>query len=391
MTHPLGAHEDARTEFKAAEVLRDPRQIARAVVAFLNAEGGTVWLGVRERDGVATELEAFPGAEAERARVTARDVITETIEPAADRFVKLDLVAAGCPPDRRLVRITVKHAPVGPYALRTGNQREYLARFEDRTRVLSHLELEQRFSQRASGEDEVGAARRRVVEHFKVATAGLMLVAAPSPARAVDVADPRRREALNDVLVDYHAAGNRRLGFTFHSPSRDARLKSRRLVSEQPGGDRVVLTKDGDFLFHAPLTRLLWKGSRGPDPARDIYPLALLELPTSAVRMVRSALMRQVLPDRPDEFVFRLGVLGARGWTLVPHSPQAWASDGAARYIGDTDAISLDVLASGDELEAAPDHVALLLVRQIYAAFALTYDQVPGEFDQSRGVLVLPE
>ena len=44
----LGKAESDRLEFKEAEALRRPANIGREVVGFLNADGGEIWIGVKE-------------------------------------------------------------------------------------------------------------------------------------------------------------------------------------------------------------------------------------------------------------------------------------------------------------------------------------------------------
>jgi predicted HTH transcriptional regulator len=76
---PLGQRESQRLEFKGADALKDPEKIAREVVAMLNAEGGEIWVGLREEEGRAVAVEAIPNAEAEGRRLL--DYLVDTVEP----------------------------------------------------------------------------------------------------------------------------------------------------------------------------------------------------------------------------------------------------------------------------------------------------------------------
>jgi len=56
----LGQDEDNHLEFKEAEALRTPANIAREVVGFLNANDGDIWVGIKEEGGRAIELQQIP-------------------------------------------------------------------------------------------------------------------------------------------------------------------------------------------------------------------------------------------------------------------------------------------------------------------------------------------
>jgi len=53
---PIGQRENQQREFKSKDALRHLATVGRAVVAMLNSEGGDVWIGLREADGVAVTL-----------------------------------------------------------------------------------------------------------------------------------------------------------------------------------------------------------------------------------------------------------------------------------------------------------------------------------------------
>ena len=78
---PLGRKEDFHLELKGRDALDDPEKIAREVVAFLNAEGGDVWVGLGEEAGRAVKVEPIPDPEREQRRLV--DYLIETIEPSS--------------------------------------------------------------------------------------------------------------------------------------------------------------------------------------------------------------------------------------------------------------------------------------------------------------------
>src|SRR6185295_20094854 len=67
-------------EFKGIDALKDPEKIAREVVAMLNAQGGKVWVGLREEDGRAVAVEPIADPEREKGRLL--NYLVDTIEPA---------------------------------------------------------------------------------------------------------------------------------------------------------------------------------------------------------------------------------------------------------------------------------------------------------------------
>jgi predicted HTH transcriptional regulator len=77
---PLGEAESQCLEFKAADALRSPESIAKSVVGLLNAQGGELWIGLREENERAVSLESVPDAEA--ACRSLRDHLIDTVEPA---------------------------------------------------------------------------------------------------------------------------------------------------------------------------------------------------------------------------------------------------------------------------------------------------------------------
>src|SRR3954470_3830744 len=77
----LGDEEGLHREFKSAVSLRTPDVIARGVVAFLNEDGGSLWVGVAEDGhGRAKTYEPIPDVDGERLRL--QNVLVDTVEPA---------------------------------------------------------------------------------------------------------------------------------------------------------------------------------------------------------------------------------------------------------------------------------------------------------------------
>src|SRR5215207_2266512 len=170
----LGRSEDQRLELKSSAALgKDLSDVAREAVAMLNAGGGQVWIGVREKDGVAVDLEPFSSGEAAREVRRLRDHLIDTIEPSPGDEVK---VAAEPVQGGELIRIEVApKAERKPYAHVRQSARLYVTRIGDRLRPLSREEIANEFRGAALGGQEAREAYRRAVDlmvaDFKAALA----------------------------------------------------------------------------------------------------------------------------------------------------------------------------------------------------------------------------
>jgi predicted HTH transcriptional regulator len=134
----LGKAEGDRLEFKEAEALRRPANIAREVVGFLNAQGGDIWIGVKEGGGKAVELQTIPNIET--ARRSLLDSLIDLIEPQFNQ----EEVGVSC--EGTLIRVSVSRSGQNPpYAVRDGGRR-FLVRIDDRLREMSREELASAFS-----------------------------------------------------------------------------------------------------------------------------------------------------------------------------------------------------------------------------------------------------
>jgi len=88
-----GKAESDRLEFKEEAVLERPASIGREVVGFLNADGGDIWIGVKEEHERAVGYESIP--DIEQARRSLLDHLIDTIQPQfRPEEVKLDCEAA---------------------------------------------------------------------------------------------------------------------------------------------------------------------------------------------------------------------------------------------------------------------------------------------------------
>ena len=92
----LGRAEDEKLEFKAKDVLRHPATVARVVVAFLNKDGGHLWIGVDESEGRATKLDPVDS------------FLRETGAPAVEPLPRLSVNHSSLPHEPTVVLLDYK-------------------------------------------------------------------------------------------------------------------------------------------------------------------------------------------------------------------------------------------------------------------------------------------
>jgi hypothetical protein len=380
---PIGASESARLEFKAADAMKHPESVIRAVVAMLNSDGGEIWVGLGEENGKAVSVQ--PLSDAERARVVLRDKMVELIEPTPVGLV--DPVVVG-----GIIAIKVRRGSDRPFALKSGNSRDYLGRFGDRTRALSYEELREAFSaNRNESSEALSEARKQVGKLRARSDRGLVLIAVPLPEARVSTNDSATGRTVEKLMRDHLVTGSRRMGWTFHYENAKVDFLRHELVARVGLDDQVIMTPRGEVVFMTSPNRLIWSGSRGPSPERDVHPIVLCELVTSAIRILKELSGPSLFERQPKQWLLHLALLGMHGWTLVGGSPLLWSVTARAGVLEEDEYAGPDVLFERAELEKEPDRIALTLLKQLYADFGLTSDQIPPEFDQEAGVLRLSD
>jgi hypothetical protein len=381
---PLGESEGARLEFKGKMVLEEPDRIVREIVGMLNAGGGEVWVGLGERDGRAVDLESIPNAEQEVARL--RNVCLDTIEPAPrDNEVELDVVSSS--KGERVIRITVTTDPArGPYAqLRRGGGRYFGVRFGERNHNMDRDELARRFRDGVTTAGAREQAFRQLTDlRRKLQSENakcLWLALRPTPAVSVS-----RHDELKELFRNAEPTNNRPNGWNFISAYKAAEVKADRVVLriEREGVREVSVHDDGMITLRLDLVDLHWKGA-----SDELWPLMLIEYPTSVVRLA-GVVYGQFLskkPRRPTLVLGDVALLGAQGWKLRPYSPLSpdYAFDDAepgtaTEDVEWSDPIELDMA----KISAQPDACAYQIVRRIYRGFGFTEDEIPREFRDGR-------
>ncbi len=387
MDWPLGTQEDLYTEFKRANALKDPTNIAREVVGFLNAEGGRIWIGFGETDGVADAVE--PVADPPLLQDRLRDALVDLIEPAPiiDREVKIKFVPFPAEKTRGVLLVEVARGERGPYALLRQGMRDYLRRTGSRLRRMTREELFSQGKDKPDREAQTIENLNKDMVKWSESFAGLKVAVRPVEPIALQL----QAATLLPLLQEPRLSGNRPLGWNF--ASRYSELKALRdgyLFGEKDSVQWLVIGESGEIEFSAGLLRLHWKGE-----PKSIWPFALLELPTSVMRLARTLYREHATPQPPSEsrLVLGLGIFGIRGWTLAPYSPNSIEYQfplSKPSGFEEADFFGRPVAQTYGDLDAAPDRCAYALVRQVYREFHYEEGKIPMEYNRESGQLSIP-
>lgn len=380
---PLGARESQRLEFKRREALDRPEVVGRAVVAMLNAQGGTVWVGLREEQGRAVTVE--PLSTPDGAQRQLLDYLVDAIEPVpSHREIELRQVHTD---SGIILRIDARpEKSHRPYALLRSGGRLFVTRVADRVRPMTREEvlgltkpvLSDQALQHAMAKvlvDRTEAQRERRESFW------LRL----EPAVEVELDIQARQFA--ELLQEPRLSGNRESGWSFARRLHTPEVRRGKLLTNPADLDSVEIRRDGGLVFGLPLWRLHWKA----DDPREIWPFVLLEYPISAFRIARKIYEGKLQPR--DLVVAELALFGISGWTLRPGSPGRWfRAEEPGSFTESTDLTwERPLVFPFGEIDAEPDRCGYRLIERVYEAFGLRREAIPEEFDRTAGRLVLPE
>jgi len=421
MRIPLGEAEGTRLEFKSSEALRRPERIAREVVAMLNADGGEVWVGLRDEGGVALEIE--PVAEPERTRDALRDALVDRIEPPpAGDEVEIEVV--GEPPATVLRVVARPRHGRRPYAVRSRDGRLFLTRVGSRNRPLERDELQALFSPRAGGE----IAERPPADDAPLRDDLKRMLASPRSLIWVGVTAPPGGEldlkavAESPYLVEPASIGGagEGLGFlnTFYAAHFLAQRQGTRYLRPSEDGwlvagageYRLWLSEQGELRAEAPLEKFLAlpedpHHTRFPEMVdrEALDPKALTSYPLSVLRLLSAFLRDRAVwaSGSPDdaEGAAAVTLVGVEGWYLEPgpdHPLRVFPVDPLRLRLllpevrerpapAESNAVTAGPKPfSLAELRDEPDRCTYRLLRGIFAAFGYGEEQIPY-FDRRTG------
>lgn len=385
----IGRREDHRTEFKAAEALEKPSNIAREVVALLNANGGDIWVGIDEQDGVAVSVRG--PRDPEHARQALWNHLVDTIEPSPQHDEVESHVSPG---GQGVIRVSVRNGHRKPYSHLANRGRQFPMRIGDRIREMTLDEIGSAFRGASAQSDQL--AKRKVdlgKELEKVRPSALWWTFVPVVPLDIDFEhlDAAAKAFFQRVLMDPSESGNRPTGWTMVFDETTPKFSTEGVVhrfGEKPGHE-VRIQPDGRLIFQAPRRRL---SRNWDDKDLAVFPYSLLELPVSSFRMASRILARYKKVGDDSKILIAAQFNDVAGTKLVAGSPRdpffgsGYSEDGT--FEGKTLVIEPFEIATQD-IVAKPDQAAYRLIRRLYERFGLTEKAIPPEFDKATGVLRL--
>ena len=397
-TAVLGSRESQTVEFTSRDALKDLPEIAREVVAMLNAEGGEVWIGVREEAGRAIAIEPIANLEAEVRRL--RDHLIDTIEPSPNE--REVTVSEGGTAEGLLIRIAVKpEQRRKPYARTGRSARLYVTRVEDRLRSLTRDEIAEAFTKTAETgvpHDEGEACKlleqELTWELERPATGARQLFwlrLLPSGKAELDLGRVRQ----SGLLTDRDRTGGERFMASFTDAyawgRQEPEVKQGQLVVGKEGDYWLVVDRASGLGFTAPLESL--RANPVLPGELLLYSLHLLEYPISVLRLAGALSADPNLWERPDRvpalWTAHMALFGLRGWTLRPGTPDPWgaltARAPAKPFPDDYFALDRPLVFSTQQVREEPDRCAFRLVARLYEAFGYSEDAIPRQFDRRSG------
>ena len=386
---PLGKTESETLEFKSRD--SRPIDIAREVVAFLNAGGGKIWWGVKEAGGRAESTEPLDNTDCEARKRDLQNHLIDTLEPSPSipGEVRIDSE----PDDQAgfVICIQVKKSVPGraPVAQLKDQGRRYWIRVGDRVRIMSREEIRKQFSQ-ATDEGEVIekqllAAREQALRAAnKDHEARFWMKIQPVPEfdhQRFDIGD----KALEVLLMDPAATGSRRNGWNFIRELTRPRIGASGLKRSDKM-DEIEIQRTGAIVFSTALDRLHWNGA-----AHEIWPYALLEYPVSVMRL--AAKVGGTWGGEVSHLLVDFAFAGLRDWTLRGGSPRL--PSGRYHHLQPFKEDNLEPIKpfkfNKEDLVTEPDRCTLSLITFVYEAFGYEKEAIPPEFDQKTGTLIIPD
>jgi len=382
----LGKAETYRLEFKAADILKKPVKVAREVVAFLNADGGDLWVGVGEEEGRAVRLETISDIEGELSRL--RDHLLDTIEPVVRIPGDVRLTSEG-----GLLHVAVVKGQHPPYAQRDGG-RHFWIRADARLRDMSREEIARAFNAPIGNADRLTGIVRdllRAQAEEGAARPSLWIRLVLTEPLSIDFTDTGTKVQFESWLRDPSATGNRRSGWNFvNDYARPKFLYDHVEQGDPDSPSKIRITNRGEITYSVSRDALYWKGDDS-DP-RDIWPYSLLEVPASIFRLAGKVFDSDASGSTDLQVVVGFALSGIRGWRLRPGSPREPHLPWKKAQSFDSDLLEADpgqLVFPATEIIRNPDRCCLRLIRIVYGKFGFEDEDIPREFDKQEGVLRL--
>jgi hypothetical protein len=389
---PLKRKEGERLELKSREVLREPEKIARAAVAMLNANGGEVWVGIRETPGD-NVVEAIEDAERERTRL--QDRLLDLIEPRPIHQ-EVTVTVEGAGPGGPVLRVALhpdrrRH----PYALlgpRGG--RYFLRRFDNRTISMTREDIGKSFRQLQAPEAESGVAETLRGEATRLLNRSdarcFLLLLQPEGNGELKL----QRLALTDLLSDPTLSGTPRGSYNYsaafyHGAAVAERHHGQSWLHVGNGSLGLRLSRGGGMRFESAMENLFGgvldpSGKLLPSTQLLLAPEALLGYTISTLRLAGRLLEEDDLWDRPPAGPLwaSLVMTGLEGCALLPGLGTlefGWSRKIERHRYTDQAFLEEPLALSLEDVRKRPDACGVRLLWPVYWSFGLSReDEMPA-------------
>jgi hypothetical protein len=380
--------ENHRLEFKAKDILKNPAKVGREVVGFLNADGGEIWIGIQEKEGIAVSVEDISNPEKELGAL--RDHLMATIEPPIQTELQFEIVKG--PDGEALIKVVIQKGTGGPYA-QIDRGRHFLIRVTDRLREMSRQEIERSFHQASasSGEARVNETIQSIQKEQAAQTEKkpprLWIRIQPVVPIHLALEDELVKAQFKTWLTDARSTGNRLGGFNFAIRHLEPRPRQTEISIGDPKIPYYTTVTDQGTLTYVKADGLYPLFREEDERIISVY--ALLEQPVSLFRFMQQ-ILKTYGGSQSTQIVAAIAINGLRGARLVPGSPKESFLPWHEPKVLEKDALEIGPLTFGSqEIVNQPDSCGMRLVRRVYYEFDFDDHALPSEYDPKTGTLLL--
>lgn len=409
--------ENLWIEFKRQEYRRDSndkemhkREICKDVTAMANAEGGYIFIGIQEDNGMAQGF--CPLNKPEKIANDVRNICRQSIEPAIQH---LDVKTRSLEWNGKAVTLVIIHIPPSaqrPHGFKWKGTINFVRRYEDQTTEYPMSELGEAFSARhyspltgqindkldailqyvrrmgkvpispeddALDQDDIRRLCRLMESRFKKEISDVpyyRIFALPATEPPDPDAMPTDKREIVDILKSPPAV--RPSGFGVREFEKISQSSEGIRGTNTWNENEVILLRNGFLEVRIPLSssHFQWhKSETGISAASNwLYPYAICEYPVTFMMLIKAIYSEANIHSEiriQQEYHNLNGFLLDEGH---PGNPFFGAFEDRCRVYEESEPI---VSKQTVNRVFAPDRIAFDLVKPVYAAFQLNNDEIP--------------
>lgn len=404
---PTGQREDRHLEFKARESLDDPRAIAREVVGFLNADGGSVWIGVPEVDGVAGTPTPIPNIES--VRETLQNRLLDLVQPPFSHdevtVVEVPLESGGA-----VLRVDVRRprSERGPFAFAHKGMLGFTRRSDHRLVPMAYQEVRDAFRPTNRTNVEQLSARAWIIEQRDACVGSVesrrtFLGLTLEDSHVESIAEPTdaQRTWWSERIQANGGPSTTSMRWSLLGRGLRSRDVPEHLEArfEAPYEAYRVLIRaytNGAILAELGTDSLTWRdsGAERLEQLEQLHPYYVLGTIASFCELASGWL--GYLGARDGNALIELAIGGSTGLALRANSPQSYAwlfKHDETLHVAKDDPLILSrpVRVAVEELVKHPARAAVRVAERLYEAFDFELKDIPREVDRQAGVITLPD